>query len=328
MSTSPKTYREPLRSAFERLRHNKNELLLLDGGIGEELFRQGVPDDRKLWSATAVVHPKYHSTLCKVHNSFLEAGSDAITTNSYGIVPGVGFSRAEMAVHGDTAGRLARKTVNDSQKTTSIVLGSLGPLIESYRPDKILPHNEGTETYRIMIEALSPSVDCFLAETMSSFEESAQAVQAVSECSRLPILVSYTLESKGDLRSGEPVVQGIRKLLDFSKKQNVDLLGVLFNCAEPEAITIALNHILSDAVLNELLSEQGVILGAYANRLTPVPDNWTMADSEEAQPMRNDLGPERYHEFVSKWRGLGVQIVGGCCGITPEHIAYMRSHLF
>lgn len=271
-----------------------------------------------------------------------------------------------MAVHGDTAGRLARKTVNDSQKTTptSIVLGSLRPLIESYRPDKILPHNEGTETYRIMIEALSPSVDCFLAETMSSFEESAQAVQAVSECSRLPILVSYTLESKGDLRSGEPVVQGIRKLLDFSKKQNVDrkcsfltaknfpfcfhdaiisickskrnaslslflkVLGVLFNCAEPEAITIALNHILSDAVLNELLSEQGVILGAYANRLTPVPDNWTMADSEEAQPMRNDLGPERYHEFVSKWRGLGVQIVGGCCGITPEHIAYMRSHLF
>ena len=100
-----------LQSQMNRLRSNKSETLILDGGTGEELFVRGVPDDRKIWSATAVVHPQYHSTLQQVHSSFVEAGADAITTNSYGIVPGVGFSIAEIQQHVATAGRLARECV-------------------------------------------------------------------------------------------------------------------------------------------------------------------------------------------------------------------------
>lgn len=60
-------------------------IMLLDGGTGEELFRNGVPDDRKIWSATAVVHSQYHSKLKQVHESYFKAGSNAVTTNSYGI---------------------------------------------------------------------------------------------------------------------------------------------------------------------------------------------------------------------------------------------------
>ena len=46
---------------LKRLQSSKEESLLLDGGTGEELFLRGVPDDRKIWSATAIVHEKYHS---------------------------------------------------------------------------------------------------------------------------------------------------------------------------------------------------------------------------------------------------------------------------
>ena len=70
-------------------------------------------------------------------------------------------------------------------------------------------------------------------------------------------------------------------------------------------------------------------MGAYANRLTPVAPDWTMAESDGPQPMRDDLSPEEYYEkFVLIWlKDYNVQIVGGCCGITPDHIAYLRSKM-
>jgi homocysteine S-methyltransferase len=70
-------------------------------------------------------------------------------------------------------------------------------------------------------------------------------------------------------------------------------------------------------------------IGAYANRLTPIAQDWELATSEAPQEMRTDLTPEQYYsDFVSKWvNDYGASIIGGCCGITPEHIAYLHSHL-
>ena len=76
---------ELLRKHLDRLRSSPNETLLLDGGTGEKLFLRGVKDDRKIWSATAIVNKEYHGILEEVHRSFIDAGSQAITTNSYGI---------------------------------------------------------------------------------------------------------------------------------------------------------------------------------------------------------------------------------------------------
>lgn len=328
--------------------NDKCSVFLLDGGTGEELFRQGMPDDRKIWSAAAVVHPKYHSILKNVHRSFVNAGSQAITTNSYGIVPAAGFNENEIAKYVAIAGRLARESVSnprpageDSNDTTptaaALVFGSLGPLNESYRPDLILPHDEGVRIYSIMVKSLQHHVDCFLAETMSSYEESIQAVQAVAKTmaetgsvgddniqAKSAMLVSYTLNSEGDLRSREPAVDAVKKLLAFAKRHNIDILGVLFNCSEPEAITTALKHLHDD---NSLQLDK-LLLGAYANRLTPVADDWTMEESEGPQPMRNDLAPEIYcNKFVSKWVSeYNVWLVGGCCGIEPAHIQHLRDH--
>jgi len=107
------------------------------------------------------------------------------------------------------------------------------------------------------------------------------------------------------------------------------VLAILFNCAEPEAISRAFERIRDSPNLQQLLSERGVLLGAYANRLTPVDPDWTMEGSDGPQAMRDDLSPDDYYEkFVSKWvNDLGVQIIGGCCGISPEHIAHLTSKL-
>lgn len=207
-----------LQSQMNRLRNNKSETLILDGGTGEELFRRGVPDDRQIWSATAVIHPKYHSILQQVHASFVDAGADAITTNSYGIVPGVGFTLKDIEQHVATAGRLARECVSKS----TLVFGSLGPLVESYRPDLIMSHNKGVAFYTNMARALSSYADVFLAETMSSFEECIQVVDAVNQLASpeiRPIMISFTLDSQGNFRSDETVVDGMTRLLEYTQKR-------------------------------------------------------------------------------------------------------------
>jgi S-methylmethionine-dependent homocysteine/selenocysteine methylase len=212
-------------NAFQVVASSAGSVFLLDGGTGEELFAQGVPDDRKIWSATAVVNPRYHEILKQVHRSFLSAGAQAITTNSYGIIPGVGFSNSEIAEHCATAGRLAREAVvsdpsSSSTEDDALVFGSLGPLVESYRPDKIMEHQQGVEVYTKMVTALAPYVDAFLAETLSSTEEAMQAVEAVATTtSGHPMLISFTVNSTGALRSGETAMAALPRLLEFCKHQ-------------------------------------------------------------------------------------------------------------
>jgi S-methylmethionine-dependent homocysteine/selenocysteine methylase len=195
----------------------------MDGGTGEELFRRGVPDDRSIWSATAIVRSEFHETLEQVHMAFLEAGSQAITTNSYGIVPGVGFTDIEeREKYIATAGQIARRAVEKHHDTKqAYVMGSLGPLIESYRPDLIRAHEQGVEDYRVACRALKPYVDAFLAETMSCCKESLQALEGALSFDR-PCLVSYSLNSKGDLRDGQAVTDCLTELLDYCEEAGIE----------------------------------------------------------------------------------------------------------
>eukprot|EP00986_Skeletonema_menzelii_P001205 scaffold320_cov149-Skeletonema_menzelii.AAC.4 len=356
-----------LQKHLDRIRSSPNETLLLDGGTGEELFLRGVEDDRKIWSATAIVNEKYHRILEEVHKSFIYAGSQAITTNSYGITPGVGFTDGEEVKRlVGISGEIARKAATYGQESVALVLGSLGPQVESYRPDLIMKHDDGVKAYKHPIEGLYPFVDIYLAETMSISDEALQVVDALSnfyqsqnqgEFTKHPLLVSFTLRSDGKLRSGESVTEVIPKLIHHAFEKRVELIGVLFNCCEPEAISKALQEIRlcstthchlyhpphhSKQCATTSLSEQTstsqppkIFLGAYANRLTPVHEEWTLESSEEAQAMREDLLPDEYwREFVNRWLrnkndedAVGISLIGGCCGIGPSHISFLNTKL-
>jgi S-methylmethionine-dependent homocysteine/selenocysteine methylase len=234
-------------SAPRKLKHTN--VFLLDGGTGEELISLGVPYDSRIWSARAITDDQYHTTVQKVHESFIASGCDAITTNTYGIVPGVGFTKAEIAHYCAVAGGIARSSVHAKKEipgdpmTSEIcpifVLGSLGPLIESYRADNVMPRVDGIEYYDIMIDALYPNVDAFIAETLSSSEEAIQVLLAlssqISNHQRDGLLstnrntytdvlfISFTVNDHGHLRSDETIVTAMSKVLDYhtSKCSNV-----------------------------------------------------------------------------------------------------------
>ncbi|OQR82391.1 hypothetical protein ACHHYP_16145 [Achlya hypogyna] len=299
---------------------NYHDVQLLDGGTGEELMQLGLPDDRKTWSAYALVHAEYHSLVRQVHQSFFEAGSQYVTCNNYTVTACSGFSPAEIEQYTRLAGALIVEARTAAKTPHAKILGSLPPLTESYRPDLVLPAAEAVPVYTVIGNALAPFVDVFAAETMSCIREAIMAIDGVSHLNK-PIFVSFTLGKDGNLRSGEAVDTAIRAVVAHSPL----VQAILFNCCEPEIITTAFAAFSTE--LQAELRFKGVRWGAYANALTPVPEGWTLSGAETSQPLREDMSPATYLSFVDAWIQHGATLIGGCCAIGPQHISAIRSFL-
>ncbi len=283
--------------------------LLLDGGMGRELRRRGVPILDTIWSANALVVAPY--TVRDVHFDYIEAGADVITTNTYGII------RSELAKEGiedrygelnRMAGELARQAREAGGRSVAIA-GSLPPLRGSYRPDLVGPLNEILPQYREQVELLAPTVDLFICETMSSAAEGYAAATAAAESGK-PVWVAWTLaeDRSGKLRSGESVSEAAAAIA------HLPIAGFLANCCAPESIAAAMPGL---AALG-----RGAV-GGYANAFRPVPEDWVM-DRDGLLSLRDDLDPEEYAGHVAHWQADGARIVGGCCGTGPAHIARLR----
>ena len=292
---------------------------LLDGGMGRELKRIGAPFRQPEWSALALFEaPEY---VTQVHRAFIAAGASVITTNSYAVVPfHIGderFSRCARALAG-LSGQLAREAADEAGASVRVA-GSLPPALGSYRPDLFDPVRSQA-IHRELISGLAPHVDFWLAETQSSLAE-ARAVHAALDGERKPLWLSFTLQDSDTeqarplLRSGESVEQAVLLALELGAS------ALLFNCSQPESMSAALHS--ARRVLQEQARE--LPLGVYANAFRPVREDAQANDT--LLDIRSDLGPEAYLQWAQQWVEEGATIVGGCCGIGPEHIARLNEHL-
>jgi S-methylmethionine-dependent homocysteine/selenocysteine methylase len=215
------------------------------------------------------------------------------------------------------AGQLAREAAAVSGCR---VAGSLPPLFGSYRPDLFIPER-AQEILHIIIEALSPHVDFWLAETLSSTGEAQAVAEALADDDR-PLWISFTLadcqetqEQAPPLRSGQSVKCGVDCAIELKAS------AILFNCSQPEIMSAAV-----DGAIHELrLREVSLPVGVYANAFPPQQSD-ALANSE-LHGTRIDLNPPKYLEFAAEWCRRGATIIGGCCGIGPEHIAVLRDWL-
>jgi S-methylmethionine-dependent homocysteine/selenocysteine methylase len=287
--------------------------LILDGGMGRELNRSGAPFRQPEWSALALIEgPDF---VRRAHDAFIGAGADAITTNSYAVVPfhiGEERFRKDGRMLADRAGRIAREAANAAPRKVTVA-GSLPPLFGSYRPD-LFREKEAAGIAEVLIAGLAPHIDVWLAETQGSIAEAAALRKAIGNDKR-PFWVSFTLEDGAEaspprLRSHEPVEAAVRAARDWKAE------ALLFNCSQPEVMAAALDtarHALAGAPLT---------LGVYANAFPP--QNEDAEANAGLSDIRADLDPPRYVKFVQDWLTRGAGIVGGCCGIGPEHIAEIR----
>ncbi len=286
-----------------------SDLLILDGGMGRLLQSMGAPFRQPEWSAAALIDaPDFVS---QAHRAFIDAGADVITTNSYALIPfHIGQERFDNGGRAliALAAKLARKAANDATSPVKVA-GCIPPVFGSYRPDYFSAY-KAAALYGPLIEEQESDCDLWLVETMSSLEEAAAVMKALQRSNK-PKWMSFTLtDREGDtaippqLRAGE----SIEDVATFIK--NHDLEGVLFNCSQPEEMQPAL-QILQDCDVT-------IRRGAYANAFTPISK--TQQANDGLKEIRSEITPQTYQEFAAQWISAGASIIGGCCGVGPNHI--------
>lgn len=287
-------------------------LILLDGGTGRELARIGAPFRQPEWSALALIEAPAFVT--RVHQGYVDAGADVITTNSYALVPfHIGEDRfaSDGARLAGLAGRLARAVADGAGRPVAVA-GSLPPVCGSYRPD-LVDLDRARPVLAVLIAALAPFVSHWQAETLSAIAEAELVAELVAKTGK-PLWLSFTLEDEAvsetpHLRSGESVAAAARTAA------RLGAAALLFNCSQPEVMAAAV------AVARAELPE-GVRVGVYANAFPP---QGAEAEANSGlDPIRADLTPAGYARFAAAWQAAGASIIGGCCGIGPEHIAAIR----
>lgn len=296
-------------------------LTILDGGMSRELMRLGAPFRQPEWSALALIEaPGY---VAQVHREFIAAGAEVITTDSYALVPfHIGEERfvTDGEVLASRAGEVARQAVEESGRPARVA-GSLPPLFGSYRPD-LFDAARAASLLTPLVNGLRPSVDLWLAETLSSTAE-ARTVREVLGNDPRSLWVSFTLDDTGDvdaigrgevapmLRSGESIAAAVACVHEIGAET------LLFNCSQAEMMAAAI------AAARQI--DAGLPLGAYANAF--VPSKKEGAANEGLSDVRADLGPESYTRIASTWVDAGATVIGGCCGIGCAHIAHLSRSL-
>ena len=299
-----------------------SKITILDGGTGRELRRIGAPFRQPEWSALALIEAPHY--VRKVHESFVAAGADVITTNTYAVVPfhiGVDRFTASGRSLAELAGQLAREVARAAPRPVAVA-GSLPPVCGSYRADWFDPAI-ARPVLATLVAALRPYVDHWQAETLSAIEEAELAREVIGADGK-PLWIAYTVEDgvghqpAPRLRSGQTVSNGVRAAV------RLGAAAVLFNCSQPEAMGPAVTD-AHETLVSLGPAGEGVQIGVYANAFPPQP-----ADAEAnaaLHDIRADLTPPRYLAWVQNWVRRGASIVGGCCGIGPEHIAALSAAL-
>jgi len=298
------------------------QITVLDGGTGRELARIGAPFRQPEWSALALIEaPEFVS---RVHRAFIDAGADVITTNSYALVPfHIGEERFKEsgAALATLAGRLGREAADSAPHAVSVA-GSLPPICGSYRAEWFDPVF-ARPILTVLVEALRPFVDHWQAETLSSTQEAVLVREVIGDDGK-PLWLSFTLMDEEDARAAPPRLRSGEHIVDaVATAMRLGATAVLFNCSQPEvmggAVSLARQWLDANCPAGSLRPR----IGVYANAF-PAMRKDAQANGD-LKSIRTDLDPTGYLRWVRDWLDRGAMIVGGCCGIGPEHIRAIRA---
>jgi methionine synthase / methylenetetrahydrofolate reductase (NADH) len=278
-----------------------SQVLLADGAMGTLLLERA-PTATTFVERLNLDHPDLVS---KAHADYVAAGAQLIESNTFAA------NRLKLAAHElrehlgeiNAAGvRIAR----DAAAGRAYVAGSVGPLGALMHPFGLVEHGEATEVFAEHIAAVvAGGPDLLLLETFGSVEEALLALAAAKRIAgQLPVVVSLSVIEDGRTPGGDPLLPALRRLHDAG----ADALGV--NCAVgPQGVYDALAPVigLMDAPIFVMPN------AGYPHRL----DDRAVYQSS----------PEYFRRFACDFVALGANVVGGCCGTTPDHIAAMRAEV-
>ncbi len=267
-------------------------IVVADGAMGTLLYARGVAyhhcfDALNLWQPEMVQ---------QVHRDYLEAGAEVLETNTFGA------NRFKLGKHGldDRVREIARRGAELAREVAgdrAWVAGSVGPLGKPLAPVGVVSPDEAREAFREQIAALvEGGVDAIILETFGDLRELLVALQAARETTDLPIIAQITITEEGKTIVGDKPHEVAMELVE----RGATVVGV--NCSVgPQVVFDAVERIASTV---------DAFVSAMPNAGLPrlVDGRYIYLSS-----------PEYFGEYARRFVEAGANIVGGCCGTTPEH---------
>lgn len=266
--------------------------LILDGATGSLLTeRSGAPAGYRLEK----LNLEDPEVVYSVHRDYVDAGSDVIYTNTFGANP-LKLGNDTQSVIKAAVG-IARKTAN-GRAYVALDVGPLGKLIG----EGGISFDEAYENYAAVIRAAADETDLIVIETMTDIADARIALLAAKENSKLPIMLSMSFEAGGRSAFGTDVESFARTVSGMG----VSAIGINCSLGPVEMYPMARKLIQS----------------------TPLPvfikPNAGMPRFENGRTVY-DIDRARFCEAMADIHALGVNILGGCCGTTPDYIRMLAA---
>jgi len=280
--------------------------VLADGAMGTVVYGRGIFINR-CYDELNLTDP---GLILSIHEEYLQAGAEILETNTFGANRfrlarhGLGGKVAEINAAGVRLARQAVEHLKDKQASEAWVAGSVGPLGVRLEPLGKTGLDEAQAAFAEQIRALTEAgVDLIVIETMPALNEAHEALKAARETAPdLPVLVMVTVDDEGNCLDGSSPAQAAALLTEWG----AGAIGV--NCSTGPATVLT--------AIEAMRAATTLPLAAMPNAGMP-----------RAVEGRNIYlcSPEYMASFARKAIAAGAQIVGGCCGTTPNHIRAMRS---
>src|SRR6267378_1180204 len=288
--------------AADLLARIKQSAVLCDGAMGTLLYAKGVFINRS-YDELNLSQPEL---IRGVHHDYLQAGAEIIETNTFG-ANSFRLGRHSLADKARDINLAGARLAHEAAKSFDVwVGGSVGPLGTRIEPLGKTSFEEARESFRQQITALvEGGVDLLILETFGYLEELHQAMLAARDVkATLPIVAQVTIDEDGNCLDGSDPETFAARLSEW----NIDVIGI--NCSVgPVAMLDAIERVR--AVTSLPLAAQ---------------PNAGMPRSVEGRNIYL-CSPEYMASYTRKFVAAGVQLIGGCCGTTPDHIRAMKSAL-
>ncbi len=270
---------------------------VLDGAMGTQLFAAGLTsgDPPERWNI------EFPERIQKIHRDYYAAGSDVVLTNSFG---GTRYRLMLHALEGrvvelsEAAARNARIAADEVDRTV-LVAGSMGPTGELIQPLGELSEAEAEAAFAEQARGLEAGgADLLWLETLSDLTEVECAVRGAQSVSNLPVVVTMSYDTAGRTMMGVTGAEAVERMAPYG------LAALGANCGnnipDTEAAVIEIAGLGDD-----------MLVVSKANAGIP---EW------HGTELHYNGTPEVLAAHAHRVREAGVQVIGGCCGSTPEHI--------
>ncbi|MBN2471973.1 MAG: bifunctional homocysteine S-methyltransferase/methylenetetrahydrofolate reductase [Anaerolineae bacterium] len=280
--------------------------ILTDGAMGTTLHQYGIPIDA-CFDELNLTRPEL---IAQIHADFLRAGAELLETNTFGASAFklARFGLDERAAEINRAGvAIAQRAIAEAGRDDVYVVGSVGPLGVRLRPYGRVSEEEARAAFRAQIAALAAAgADAILLETFTDRHEILEALAAAREAAPdLPVIANMTFAEDDRTLLGDLPVRVARDL----HEAGADVIGV--NCGGGPAQIARLVSMMHAAVPEATCA-------AVPNAGFP---------ESVGGRMMYPATTEYFADAARNFKAIGAQIIGGCCGTTPDHIAAMRRAL-